>query len=305
MNTPAMQAALDGPTCLAKHPERQYDFLPAAVNGGLCGFCSSMQMMAIQSLPARLALDYFSQLFFASFIVLGYETSRPGIGFWARRGLWFMMAGQAISAAAALPLCFAVLAGSRNSATSALSARPPAYKVWSVLISTLIGFSIPTARTVSTKWSHDTLALWQIHPLFVIGLNAILAPVLGLFLGNTSPVYPIYLMVALTVYFSASSHFEAIVSRTHFKDIFMPFYTQSNTVDDFHRFFVIDYYIAVLALAVFALSSGRSSQQRLGLTVAFAGISAALGPAAGIVAVWAWKELNPAVPVAVVLKKVD
>lgn len=305
MNTPSMKAALDGPACLARHPERQYDFLPDGLNGALCGFCSSMQKMAIESIQARFALAYFSQLFFASFIILGYEAARPGNGFWTRRGLWYMMLGQVMSAAAALPLFGALAGPSRNASPLQANARPAAHKIWSVLISTLVGFYIPTARTTSTKWSHDALALWQIHPLFVIGLNFVLAPVLSLFLSRTSAVYPIYATVAVAVYLSASDHFEAIVSRTHFKDIFFPFDTQTNVVDDFHRFFVIDYAIALLALVVLVLSGPRTIGQKFGLTAAFVGISAALGPAAGVIAVWAWQELNPTVPVAVVVKKVQ
>lgn len=280
--------------CRLDPTTKRYDFLPPAMNDGMC-FGISFFRTLFQSPASRTITDIFSPCYYIATVVVTYEQFRQP-GFLAKLGLPLLFVGQFASAAVALPLYFAIVIWARKSAISdknvSVVAPPKAEQVWTVLLATVVGYVVPTLRNAHTRQSYDALALWQFFPLYILAMSTVLPTLLRPFLKKTSTTVPIFLIGLIGVYLSASAQFKMLISGLKYRDIWLAWVPYENSlVRDVHYFFVID--LAVLIVATIThiiLSYEGDGEETIGYTMFAVLLSLLLGPGAAASILWTWRE---------------
>lgn len=174
-----------------------------------------------------------------------------------------------------------------------MARRPTAPQTWSILLSAIIGYLVPTYYLAKTAWSYDALSIWQIYPVFVMILNAILPYILYPFLKNTSPLYPIYLVLAVSIYLSAKAHFEMLASGVAFQDVFLLFSQPESLAHDAHRLFLFDFLTSTIASWSFVALTfdSASAEHKFGYFWLLVVLVNMVGPGGALAVVWALREI--------------
>jgi hypothetical protein len=243
-----------------------------------------------ESHAARLLTGQFAACVYVAVVIFSYESFRQK-SFLARRGQIFLLLSQLATAAGCFPMYCAVVAYSRSAAT--MARRPTAPQVWSVLLSSILGFLVPTYYMGKQGWSYDALSLWQIYPVYVIILNAILPTLLKPIFKKTSPSIPIYIILALSIYLSARAHFEMLTSGVDFRDVMLIFKQPQNLTTDAHRLFLFDFITSTLALMCFVVLTfdSASGEHKFGYFWVLMTITNIVGPSGALAVVWTIREI--------------
>lgn len=278
-----------GQACLQGLNAVEYDFLAQPVNEVLCAFNRVFQALTL-SPPAVLLAGQFAALCYPVVVIFAYESFRQS-GFLARRGHFFLLLSQLVSAACVFPLYYAIVAYTRTSAS--MARRPTAPQTWSILLASIIGYLGPTYYLSKEKWSYDSLSIWQIYPIFVMALNVVLPFLLRPFLKNTSPLIPVYLILAISIYLSAKAHFEMLASGVAFQDVFLLFSQPESLAHDAHRLFLLDFLTSTIASWSFVVATfdSASGEHKFGYAWVLMVLVNMVGPGGALAAVWALREI--------------
>lgn len=278
-----------GPRCFEAINATKYDFLNQTSNEILCVFNRVFQALKL-SQPAALLAGQFGALCYPVVVIFGYESFRQ-TGFLARRAHFFLLLSQLATAAGIFPLYYAIVAYTRTPAS--MARRPTAPQTWSVLLASIIGYLGPTYYLAKQEWSYESLSIWQIYPVYVMVLNAILPFVLRPFFKNTSPLIPIYLILAISIYLSAKAHFEMLASGIAFQDVFLFFSQPESLAHDAHRLFLFDFLMSTLASWSFVVLTFDSAtpEHKFGYAWMLMVLVNMVGPGGALASVWALREI--------------
>lgn len=281
--------AFAGPRCLQGINAVKYDFLAQPVNEVLCVFNRVFQALTL-SPPAVLLAGQFAALCYPVVVIFTYESFRQ-TGFLARRGHLFLLLSQLVTAAGTFPLYYAIVAYTRTAKT--MARRPTAPQTWSILLASILGFLGPTYYLSKQAWSYDSLSIWQIYPVYVMALNTILPFILRPFLKNTSPLIPIYLILAISIYISAKAHFEMLASGIAFQDVFLLFSQPASLAHDAHRLFLVDFLTSTIASWSFVVLTFDSAtpEHKFGYAWMLMVLVNMVGPGGALAIVWALREI--------------
>ena len=226
-----------------------------------------------------------------------YESFRQK-GVAARMATPIIMLGQLLSIAVASPMYFALATSSKINAVKAAKVsvlRPPSTEyVWTALISTAVGYLGLTANMERENQSYDSMALWQVFPLVMLGINIVLPFLLRPVLQKTSPAVPIYIIGTLGVYLSAAAHFKLFTSGIDLRKAFVTNWPEKATFSEAtHLFFLLDFlftFITIASHVSFSYYDGDIDTPWSTALACFFGAQL-LGPGAIISIIWAYREL--------------
>lgn len=286
-----------------------YSFLPGALNELLC-YVNTIFLSILDSPGGVVVADQFARLVFPLCAIISYESfryqeeeeaQRPDTGggwtkpgFLAIRGGSVLAFSQLVTGAIGMPIYFAAASSARQRSLvkGKKEKRPSPEAVWTVLISSLVGYLLPAYYVARSEWSYGSLGIWQLYPLYVILLNNILPPLIRSVLPpGASAVKPIAIIQFLSIYLSATAHISLINAKLPWSSIFLYAPTTAGSLaQESHAFFTWDYLLVALASISYVATLYRGNVLVAG--AATTALSCLAGPGAGVAAVWANREMN-------------
>jgi len=283
ISDPALQDA----RCLRGPFPVTYDFLSPALNNLLCYICTTFKAVSFKP-ESLLGADGFARWGFACAAILGAESARTGQPWIVRRANWFLLAAQLVTGAVMLPLYFvatSIYASKHNPPKAPILAE----RAWAALFAALGGFVLPSYFVQASGWSYQTLAIWQLFPIYLSVLQTVLAPLLAPFVRRTGSSVPIILIGLIGVALSCPAHFAMLTGDIPLQKIFWPFWENAEGLpDEAHRFFIWDFAGCVIALSSYLVLAygGHGTGSKIGSLVVLAILTALVGPGGAAAVFW-------------------
>lgn len=280
--------ALQDSRCLRGPFPVTYDFLKPELNNLLCYINTTFKALSTKS-EAYLAADGFARWGFAATAILGAESARTGQAWVVKRVNWFLLVAQLVTGAVTLPLYFvatSIYASKHNPPKAPILAE----SAWAALLSALLGFIVPSYLVQKSGWSYDTLAIWQLFPVYLMVLQTVLPVILSPFVHRTSASVPIILIGSIGAALSTPPHFAMLTGDIPLTKIFWPFWEKAEGLpDEVHRFFIWDFAGCVIALSSYLVLAygGHSTASKLGSLVVLTILTGLIGPGGAAAVFWA------------------
>ncbi|CAK9787332.1 hypothetical protein CC85DRAFT_327149 [Cutaneotrichosporon oleaginosum] len=177
---------------------------------------------------------------------------------------------------------------------------PRSSYLYTTLVSTLVGFVIPSAvmKLAPLEHKYDAQSAWQIFPLYMLAINIILPPLLRRGFSGVTPKVGIVLIATLGIAASLRAQWGLVTYLRSNKDSLKDIFTLDR-IDNLswaaHRVLVTDFVLITLAAgSKVLLALARRTRAGAGGKTVYALIllasAAVVGPGASIMAMWAYAE---------------
>lgn len=291
-----------GAACLASPDAVSFSRLPGWMDQVLCTL--STLFIAIHRAPnVGPMLGLFGSVFVPATFIVTYDSFRPGTrragagAAASRLGSVFLLLAQFATAGVALPLYytvyFACTRGRGRGRGRGMQAPGPEY-AWTALVSTVAGMLLPSVGMDAARWAYAAVAAWQAFPVYMLGLNLALPPLLRRVVDpGARPRAPVAAMAAISCAVSIREHAGLLLGATPVRDALLPPFRGQSLGTAGHALFAAD--LAFAGLTIASVVALRLHRAGVGLAAAAALLLAGtllLGPGAATMLAWAWVELR-------------